>query len=161
MRDWILIEFCILFFYGTILQIIPLLQIKKIISALYSKGFPKHPLFTTFSLILTVYEVCNMWNKYWLANKLAKKVYLSKKSYTLLSFNRRNDALHHKSFKLVFAVDESFSFYLGFPLGTFTIHMTAREWGGYFFNSSLPIPPTSQKLRQLGDYCRDLISAHS
>ena len=33
---------------------------------------------------------------------------------------------------------------------------------GIFFNSSLPLPPASQTLRhQAGDYCRELISAHS
>ena len=36
-----------------------------------------------------------------------------------------------------------------------------RKGGGHFFNSSLPIPPTSQRLRhQLGNYCREFISAH-
>ena len=34
------------------------------------------------------------------------------------------------------------SFYLGFLSRTFTIHMTAGEGGGYFFNFSLPLPPT-------------------
>ena len=37
-----------------------------------------------------------------------------------------------------------------------------REGGGYFFNSSLPLPPDSQTLRhQPGNYCRELTSAHS
>ena len=45
---------------------------------------------------------------------------------------------------------------------TFMIHKTAGERGGYLFNSSLPLPPASQTLRhQLGDYCRELTSAHS
>ena len=53
-------------------------------------------------------------------------------------------------------------FYLGFVLRTFTNHWTAGEGGGHFFNSSLPPPPASQTLRhQPGDYCRELISAHS
>ena len=40
--------------------------------------------------------------------------------------------------------------------------MTAGKGGGYFFNSSLPLPPTSQTLRhQLGDYCSELTSAYS
>ena len=43
----------------------------------------------------------------------------------------------------------------------FTIHRTAGEGGRHFFNSSLPLPSTSQTLRdQLGDYCRELPSAH-
>ena len=32
------------------------------------------------------------------------------------------------------------------------------ERGGHLFNSSLPVPPTSQTP---GDYCRELTSAHS
>ena len=35
---------------------------------LHRKRFPKHLLFTTFSLFLTVSEVCNISNKYWLPN---------------------------------------------------------------------------------------------
>ena len=35
-------------------------------------------------------------------------------------------------------------FYLGFLSRTFT---TAGEGGGYFFDSSLPLPPASQTLR--------------
>ena len=39
---------------------------------------------------------------------------------------------------------------------------TAGEGGGYLFNSSLSLPPASQKLiHQPGDYCRELTSAHS
>ena len=40
-----------------------------------------------------------------------------------------------------------FFVYLGFLSGTFTIHGTAGEGGGYLFNSSLPLPPASQTLR--------------
>ena len=40
-----------------------------------------------------------------------------------------------------------FFFYLGFLSRTFTNHRTAREGGGHFFNSSLPLPPASQTLR--------------
>ena len=39
-----------------------------------------------------------------------------------------------------------FFFYLGFLSRTFTNHWTAGEGGGYFFNSSLPLPPSSQTL---------------
>ena len=55
-----------------------------------------------------------------------------------------------------------FLFYLGFLSRTFTIHRAAVEGGGYFFQSSLPLPPASQTLRhQSGDCCRELTSAHS
>ena len=40
-----------------------------------------------------------------------------------------------------------FFFYLGFLSRTFPIHGTAREGGGYLFNSSLPLPSASQTLR--------------
>ena len=36
---------------------------------------------------------------------------------------------------------------LGFLSRIFTIHRTAEEEGGYFFNSSLPLPPVSLTLR--------------
>ena len=52
-------------------------------------------------------------------------------------------------------------FYLGFLSRPFTNHSTAGEGGRHFFNSSLPLPPTSQTFRrQLGNYCRELDSAH-
>ena len=41
-------------------------------------------------------------------------------------------------------LQKTFFFYLGFLSRTFTNHGTAREWGRQFFNSSLPLPPTSQ-----------------
>ena len=48
-----------------------------------------------------------------------------------------------------------FVFYLGFLSRTSTIQRTAGEGGGYFFNSSLPLPPASQAIRhQLHDYCK-------
>ena len=40
-----------------------------------------------------------------------------------------------------------FFFYLGFLPQPFTNHRTAREGGGHFFNSSLPLPLASQTLR--------------
>ena len=53
-------------------------------------------------------------------------------------------------------------FYLGFVSRTLKNHRTAREGIGHSINSSLPLPPASQKLRhQPRDYCRELISAHS
>ena len=49
---------------------------------------------------------------------------------------------------VIFDADNSssffFFFYLGFLSRTFTIHGTAVEGGGYLFNSSLPLPPTTQ-----------------
>ena len=38
-------------------------------------------------------------------------------------------------------------FYVGFLSPAFTIHRTVGEGGGYFFNSSVPLPPASQTLR--------------
>ena len=50
-------------------------------------------------------------------------------------------------------------FYLGFLSRIFTIQRTAWEWGGYLFNSSLPLLPASQTLRHQPDnYCRQLIT---
>ena len=55
-----------------------------------------------------------------------------------------------------------FFFYMAFLSQTFMMYRTAGEGGGYLFNSSLPLPPTSQTLRhQLGDYCREFTFAHS
>ena len=53
------------------------------------------------------------------------------------------------SFKLALEkkVECFFFFYLGFLSRTFTIHRTAGEGGGYLFNSSLPLPPTSETLK--------------
>ena len=49
--------------------------------------FPsKHRLSTTFSLFLTISEVCNNSNKYWLPNKLAKNMFLHKTTYIPPSF---------------------------------------------------------------------------
>ena len=54
----------------------------------------------------------------------------------------------------------NFFFYLDFLSGTFTIHRIAGIGGSYFPNSSLPLPPASQRLRHWpGDYCRELTSA--
>ena len=39
-------------------------------------------------------------------------------------------------------------FYLGFLSRTFTTERAAVEGGGYLFDSSLPLPPTSQTLRR-------------
>ena len=55
-----------------------------------------------------------------------------------------------------------FFFYMGFLTQTFMIHRTAGEGGGYLFNSSIPLSPTSQTLRHCpSNYCRERTSAHS
>ena len=54
-------------------------------------------------------------------------------------------------------------FYFLSEFSSATIHepRNCRERGRTFFNSSLPLPPTSQTPRhQPGDYCRELTSAH-
>ena len=72
---------------------------------------------------------------------------------------------HEKSlsnFKSINTVSKSTFFSIWVFLSrTFTNHRTPGEGGGHFFNSSLPLPPTSQTLRhQPSDYCRELASAH-
>ena len=42
----------------------------------------------------------------------------------------------------------AFFVYLCLVSQTFTNHRTAGEMGGHFLNSALPLPSTSQKLRQ-------------
>ena len=55
---------------------------------------------------------------------------------------------------------EKIFFYLDFLSGTFTIHRKPEKGGGYLFNSSLPLPPASQTLRQQPvGFCRELTSA--
>ena len=55
-----------------------------------------------------------------------------------------------------------FIFYVGFLSRGFTNHRTVGEGAGYFFNSSLTLPPVSQVPRhQPGDCCTGLTSAHS
>ena len=57
---------------------------------------------------------------------------------------------------------QDFLLYLGFLLQTFTNHRTVEEGRGHLFNSSLPLSPTSQILRnQPEDYCRRLTSTHN
>ena len=66
------------------------------------------------------------------------------------------------STKIAPILGKSTSFFLSrFFSQSFTNHRTAGEGGGHFFNSSLPFPPASQTRRhQLGDYLRELTSAH-
>ena len=46
-----------------------------------------------------------------------------------------------------FASVSIFIFYLGFLSRTFKIYRAAEEGGNYFFNSSLPLTPVSQRIR--------------
>ena len=89
---------------------------RKKLGVLHRKPFSKHPLFSTFSLILTLSEVCNIWNKYWLPKKSAKEVFLHKTTYTLSLFQKDSCALYRPilqkyslftTFLLVFTVDEA------------------------------------------------------
>ena len=55
-----------------------------------------------------------------------------------------------------------FFFLSGFSFTNIYDWQGRGEGGGYFFKSSLALPPTSQTLRQwAGDYCRELTSANS
>ena len=56
---------------------------RKKIGGLHREHFSKHPYFTPFSLFLTVSEVCNISNKYWLPNKSATKIFV----YTIVLQN--------------------------------------------------------------------------
>ena len=70
--------------------------VSKKIGALHCKSFSKHPLFTLFSLFLTVSEVCNISNKYWLPNKSATKIFLRDyftKHFTLLLHSNKKVVL--------------------------------------------------------------------
>ena len=61
---------------------------------------------------------------------------------------RCDSTLHYSTTCSLFKSMASFFFYyLGFLSRTFPNHKTAGEWGGHFFHSSLPHPPTSQTIR--------------
>ena len=80
-----------------------------------------------------------------------------KRFNNIFYFRRANITLSFKLLELLF-----FFFYVGFFSQTFTNHRIAGEMEEHFFKSSLPLPPASQTLKhQLGDYCRELTSAHS
>ena len=77
---------------------ISLLHFERKFALLIAKSFRKHPLFTTFSLFLTVHNVCNIQiNTNFFLNQL--KIFLHKASLALHSIQERNCALHHKSFQ--------------------------------------------------------------
>ena len=68
---------------------------RKTIGALHRKSFSKHPLFTTFSLLLKVSEVCNISSKCGLSNKSAKKIFLHKTPYTPPLFQKKTSTFYH------------------------------------------------------------------
>ena len=67
----------------------------------------------------------------------------------LLLFARQYFCLSHHCISFIFHSTFScnFFFYLSFLSRTFTIRRTARERGGYFFNSPLPLSPAWETLR--------------
>ena len=88
-----------------------LLHFEKKLALYIANIFAKHPYFTT----LTVSEVCNISNKYWLPNKSATKIFLHQAPDTVSSFQQNIYALHRRIFwkhplfttcQLVFTVDE-------------------------------------------------------
>ena len=76
--------------------------ISKKIGTLHREHFSKHPHFTLFSLFLTVSEVCNISNKYWLPNKSATKTFLRN------GFAKHLTLLLHSSKKVVLSIAEGF-----------------------------------------------------
>ena len=97
------------------------------------------------------------WNilVYWDQWKMISDLNMFHGKYVILFY------FSYKTEKFWFWKSHIFFFYLGFLSRPFTNYRTARERGGHFFNSSLPLPPDSQTLRhQLGDYYRELNSAH-
>ena len=52
-----------------------------------------------FSLFLTVSEVCNISNKYWLPNKSATKMFLHETPYTVPSFQQKYLGLDRRRFQ--------------------------------------------------------------
>ena len=84
-------------------KILIFLDIRSYICSLFSKKtgtlhrryFWKHPLFTTFLLVFTVAEVCNISNKYYLSNKWRRSFTPKKK----LILNLKKIALHRKNFQ--------------------------------------------------------------
>ena len=61
--------------YFNTIHLISFLHFQKNGGTLHRKRFSKHPLFTTFSLFLTVIEVCNILNKCKLPNKSANNIF--------------------------------------------------------------------------------------
>ena len=70
---------------------------------------------------------------------------ISRRSYVTIFMILSVDPFIDRYPQCKFPTDTMF-FYLGFLSQPFTNHGTAGEGGGYFFNSSLPLSPTSQNL---------------
>ena len=85
-----------------------LLYLEKTIDALHRKRFSNRSLFITFSLLLTVSEVCNISNKYWHTNKSVKNCFYTRhlKIFLLL----RNERMRFPSQKLIETI--TFSIFL-------------------------------------------------
>ena len=77
---------------------ISLLHFKRKLALFIAKPFRKHPLFTTFSLFLTVRNVCNIQiNTNFFINYLEN--IFTQDTFSPTSIQGRNCALHHKSFQ--------------------------------------------------------------
>ena len=77
---------------------ISLLHFERKFALLIAKSFRKHPLFTTFSLFLTVRNVCNIQiNTNFFINYLEN--IFTQDTFSPPSIQGRNCALHHKSFQ--------------------------------------------------------------
>ena len=61
----------------------------KIICALHRQCFLKHPFFSTFSVFITVSEVCTISNKYWLPNKSATKYFFTEHITPVFHFQKK------------------------------------------------------------------------
>ena len=59
-------------------------------SALYCRSFQKHSLFTTFLLVFTVVKMCNILNKYWPPDKLAKYFFFYTRGLLYLRHSEKN-----------------------------------------------------------------------
>ena len=84
-------------------------------SALYCRSFQKHSLFTTFLLVFTVVKMCNILNKYWPPDKLAKYIFFTQEGFYISVILKKTGALHR----------ESFSKHLLFS--TFSLFLTVNE----------------------------------
>ena len=71
----------------------------------------------------------------------------SKTSRSLWLYCRDEPTIDNNGDIIGFSFLFFFFFYWGFISRPFTNHRTAGEGGGHFFNSSLPIPPALQTLR--------------
>ena len=67
---------------------------QKKICAVHRTNFSRHLLFTPFSLLLTVSEVCNISNKNWLPYKSSRKTFF----YTTPHL-KKGSVLHRRSFQ--------------------------------------------------------------